>query len=469
MKNSNILLFIDWYIENRESKGSNYLAKSYGNDKELFTRKITEYSEEFAKEFGFNPFDKSYQETTEVFIENIQNCLKNKDSNFSVFNKKNGNGIPNAILGSKNYLRFLKELLLDTDCEVLDAILIMPHRKDFILWLNEEEGYSIGSSRDYASYVSSANKKILKDHLKGQDLFARIVICLETNNRNSLEDLLDLASSLVLKHSDDKSKSKFKNGLIQYKNFLLESMDSKDGDDVVNESFEEESVISTSNNSDLSNDILEELIFDKETLIQNFKFRMLTQDRIYGNVYFPVSFLKKLFYQEKESKAYFDSWILNQIEGIKLHVSENESVFFRDIESIKINSEAKVFVKFSSKEVRLYTEDGYGEKMKPIISKTLRNIAIDHIIPMKIILSSNIGNLKALKNITDCFVATKILKGSGKELLKSAKTAGNFILEEGIISKSDIENIKVDLEFVDKQIDLQLMDSRENLKKNKKR
>lgn len=98
--------FVDYLITN--ASGSNYFSKQFGSKKERLVDELKLYEDEYKKNFG-----------TELFIIdtlNITNQIKiikkniyDKTTEFSNFSENRFSDRPRAILGKKNYIRFLEE------------------------------------------------------------------------------------------------------------------------------------------------------------------------------------------------------------------------------------------------------------------------------------------------------------------------------------------------------------------------
>lgn len=115
MEQNLITEFIKWYIANREGKDRvNYIANNFGNDKNKFVDKITEYAEEFKKSFGYDLFDIKQGHVKEK-IKEIGEDVYKTDTSFFNYSLAICNHMPRALFGSKNYIAFLLTLPQHSD------------------------------------------------------------------------------------------------------------------------------------------------------------------------------------------------------------------------------------------------------------------------------------------------------------------------------------------------------------------
>lgn len=478
-----ITAFINWYTENNKSKKSNYLKNNFKNDPDFFHQKLEEISQEFYNDYQFDPFNIEIDKISNLDIENIKAKLEIKGDDFNNYNKKFGNGIPKALLGKNNYLAFLNEKIIEKE-DKNEQVAPFFLRKEFIKYLIKEEDFSAGSARDYASYVSSSLKYVLNDKLK-MNFFETIQNLFDSYDDFKLETLFETAIHLVKKHSDKTKANKYKVGLTEYKYFLYSCITSNYElfeylPEYLQKRIEEEKTEKTNLKASEENyygfeNIFEwEFIEDKkiifendlEQLRSNFNFRMITQDRLYGDVYFPVKLLKKIFFKEKTTKEIFNKFIYNQIDNIKIYNSDDEKfIYLKDIESLKIEENGDVYYTKNNTLYPIFTETAKEGVFTKMNSFALRNIAIDHVVPMKTILIEEKENLPGLLKLTNLLKDKGILK-SGKESSKLLNVIGNQIIEEEILSDLDILDLQKDLKFLETKLFLQLMCSKENLGKN---
>lgn len=378
-----------------------------------------------------------------------------------------------CLILSKPYGNMKKKLEAEyLDIDKADNVFFL--RKEFIDWLKKEETYTQGSANSYASYVASVNKNILAKHVKEGSFFSLVHTLVDQGNKAVIEDLFDPLISIILKEAAPAVVHKYKNGLIQYRNFLIVQLSEED---LIEEIEPLKAALSNvqENNTLVflkGVDYSHQLTYDKEALNKIFSFRMITQDRCYGNVFFPISFLKKLFYKNEAARNFFDEYIENQIDNILLH-TDGGTHKLSDIKSLAFEiagvyeGRVKVIYNDNSSSV-LCTKLGTGDEQEPITTTALRNIAIDHVFPMKIILEEQEADLPTLKRITQAFISSKHWKDNGKLKVKMIKNIGSDLLDKDLFNQTDIPTLKRELEHIQRFIKLQLMDARENLIKKAK-
>jgi hypothetical protein len=347
-------------------------------------------------------------------------------------------------------------------------------RAEYITWLRDEEGYTAGSANSYASYVSAANKSILTHYTNGR-FFEAIKDAAGQLNTDVIEEFIDSLTAIVINIAEPAVNAKYKNGLIQYRNFLISHLSNDEiVDDIepvhaVLEELKKDLIIPTTEAKVIYSSAL---VYDKDALKKIFFFRMVTQDRCYGQVYFVVSFLKKLFYQDASSRKFFDNYIHNQIDNIQLHTNAG-TIKLADIKSLTIgigeDDELKVSVTNTDDSVNmLHTRVGIGNELAPMSTGALKMMAIDHIFPMKLILEEQAEALPALKRITDAFKAAHNLKPHERIKNGMIKSTGKALLAASVFSPADVSQLKQEMNHIQKFIELQLMDGRENLLKKAK-
>ncbi len=205
--------------------------------------------------------------------------------------------------------------------------------------------------------------------------------------------------------------------------------------------------------------------YPSKDLMKNFKFRIITQDRFYGDIFFPISYIKRLMFEKNEGK-YFNHWLENQLNDITIFCL-NENHKFKDISelTIHVSKESKeVYVTVNNEQKLIYTPSSNDNKLIPFESKNLKNIAIDHVVSMKSILTDNLNFLPQLKLITFHLKAIAGDKASAKDY----KAAGSIFFNSLANKDIDVELLKIELDLIKSHTKFQLMDKIENIKKGAK-
>jgi hypothetical protein len=103
-----IVNFTDWYLECQEGKESNYCKDFCKGDREIFITALSEYAVEFAMAHGYNPFLVEKGDIT-PFLSKLKNDVYLDDNSFAAYSAGKSNHMPRALLGNRNYLKFLSE------------------------------------------------------------------------------------------------------------------------------------------------------------------------------------------------------------------------------------------------------------------------------------------------------------------------------------------------------------------------
>lgn len=340
----------------------------------------------------------------------------------------------------------------------------LPLKDEFIHWLEydsiNDKGKNISrdSAKSYVSYVTSVN-----NHLEWErKLFDRIEQLLENKEYGTIISLLDTALSEIntpgfdAKHQKaPKTISNWKSGLIGYIGFFENMTD--------NEGYCEDRNPPSSSEKGL----LHDLALSYTDVKKRFVFRMVTQDRFYGEIYYPIGLLKRLFAQSAES-MFFKKMIDEQIDNIIIHLPNASTIPFKNIVKINIQIEGEeqglyIVDKKGSKQP-IYTPDAEEKKTYRFDKPHLDLIAIDHVIPMKEIMIKHKESLPGFRKLTKAFQ-----KAAGSHAKPSDyKASITKVLESYDCSAEEMNQLKAELELIHREIKLQLMDKKENGKKSAK-
>ncbi|MDR1368558.1 MAG: hypothetical protein LBJ72_00325 [Dysgonamonadaceae bacterium] len=200
--------------------------------------------------------------------------------------------------------------------------------------------------------------------------------------------------------------------------------------------------------------------YGREELRKNFAFRLITQDRYYEFLYFPVSVLKKLFYYH-DRRAFFNNWIDRQIDNIAVYTGQSDKLLFKDVNTLDINDDGSVLI---NGKFRLHTPVAGKDAKEEISTNTLQNIVIDHVVPFGKVLFEWKEQLPALQVIHNVLENINNGRISNNEDLKNA---GNYLVSNVEFNSRELDNLEEDLNMILSEIQLQLMDRYENLYKKK--
>jgi hypothetical protein len=222
---------------------------------------------------------------------------------------------------------------------------------------------------------------------------------------------------------------------------------------------------------DISADILEEELsldtteYNLNFLYNNFKFRLTTQDRFYESLNFPISLLERLF-KKFDDSTFFEDWIHEHIFNIKFH-TEKKTFLFSEIKLIEIDGAGVVKLTDNhNKTFELVNKRDNGEIVELRVNE-LRDLAIDHIVPFNEFYLKNKNRFIVLQKIHNALLKINndnFIKKRGGEFTE----AKNIYLEGFTFKEETINELKSELNFITENVELQMMQRLENLRKNRK-
>jgi hypothetical protein len=331
-------------------------------------------------------------------------------------------------------------------------------RTEFDKWLNSlESGRIKESDKSYVSYLSG----FFNDYAHELPNEGELEALHKEANVDNINDAFDRMYSLIYHEKNRENarcpKKTLENrqvALRQYHHFFLSSIKLSDDDGII---------INKASNS-LSP--IEPLTLEKDEIVNKYVLRLMTQDRPYGDVYFPISVLKKLFYYNSE-RDFFDHWIKKQINDINVF-TEKYTLKLSEIESISILQDGSVQCKTKDEIFDLYTKTASGDARFKVYIRTFSQLELDHIKPMREILEMK--NEKGETLFPVLYDITTRFRKKSKSITnrKEIGSVGKSLLKEGIINKDDIPGLKKDLELIRQNIYLQLMGKGEHVKKGDK-
>lgn len=358
-------------------------------------------------------------------------------------------------------------------------------QKDFIQWLVNTGGLKITAAESYCDYIS-ATDRTLDIYKKGSDEKSHLCAVLETEvfNGNS-ERMVEIVDEVIDKLSENGIETKlnkslkyiknWKSALYKYKEFLNDYIDAEievvtDEETLVNDEVIKEAVDLVSGKSSGewqigkqvkgSGMLEQDQIFthSQDDLYKCFSFRIITQDRLYNELFYPISFIKRLFYLKGE-KQFMNTWIRELLNKVTIHVTDGV-VRLDQISRLEISNN-RVQVESNDGLLMAFTKESDNKRLVPFAVNTLTRITLDHEKSLKNIMLENLSNLQVFKEITAA------LKGymKRKTTLKKYKKACNLALESDFINLIDINRLKVEMNLISSLTHLQFMDGVENTRK----
>ena len=224
--------------------------------------------------------------------------------------------------------------------------------------------------------------------------------------------------------------------------------------------------------------------YDYLTLENNFRFRLITQNRISAgkDVFFPISIIQCLFsLSEKTLKTgsvgkgeykWFNRWIDNCIAEIKVQTDRGTFIM------AELSEYDTFIINTTTKEVTVTLQDGQTARMltptedesalpRFMEVEQLRNIHIDHTPLISNVLSDNISELPAMVKLTQ--IIRKVAETAKLSLVVSNfSTIKNELIknEEDVIEMLKmLPELKNELELIRSKSTLCLMDAKYNLRK----
>lgn len=119
--------FVDWFI-NLDGLKHNYFSHSFGSNRVKLIEQLTRYEEVYSKQFDNSIFEITIDDF-EYFIQELDSNLYLNSGPFYSFSEKISYHMPRAILGRKNYIKFLKELLLKSKIAIAKSPKVAPINK----------------------------------------------------------------------------------------------------------------------------------------------------------------------------------------------------------------------------------------------------------------------------------------------------------------------------------------------------
>jgi hypothetical protein len=337
--------------------------------------------------------------------------------------------------------------------------------QEFINWLIEATAISNDSAKSYGSYLQSAFQKLnAKSQISGKQehlYFEQIKATVQAGNEELTKDTILALFQYLCKNGIEEelqySKKYIQNwrsALMQYGEFLIEWI-AENTTDEIQDNVENELAFVVDNEI-ATGDVV---TFDKNNLYKIFTLRLLSQDRFYNDVYFPISLIKKVFYKRKQKKA-FDACINTMLDHTKIFYKDGYYLL-KDISQLYFR-EGKVYVSCKNKDYSVYTKMADNVTVVPIVTQELRRIVLDHEKPMLTIMTEKQSDLTVFGEITTAI--KKYTKGKKIDRTVLAKISKKLFLD-GFTDQIELEALEKEFNHICTDTSLQLMDTKQNASK----
>lgn len=357
-------------------------------------------------------------------------------------------------------------------------------RSEFIDWMVTVAKFPLASAKSYCSYVAAADKTfIINNEGKNNEtnLFKLLDVLVYNQDDFGMDNTI---ISIINELSKDKievelekplsSIQKWKSGLLQYREFLYYYIESNiennetDVDDSENINsvadlkydFRDQTGMITlfPDDEEINIDETANYKYSKNDLYKIFSFRIITQDRFYDAIFYPISFIKRFLYLKGE-KQFLDNWVNRLLDNVQIHLHD-KSIQLSTISDLEIKN-GNIYVKSNGFSEMAFTKLADNKTVVPFEIQLLKKVALDHEKPLLHIMTENMEALQVFQSITK--ELKKHLRGTinRKKLMKS----NNRVLKSEFLDTLNVEHLKKEMELIAMQTRLQLMDSRHNLAK----
>lgn len=331
-------------------------------------------------------------------------------------------------------------------------------------WLIQE-GLNERSANSYLSYIKRLDKDLFPE-IMDEDFFMLLKEFLEKSPEKAIE-LMERVQSAIRQERKKKNpvmpQKTFDNchsafvKYMEFVNLLIDADIRKQTEEYKDEEISEVPQLEDGH-----------VLFDYNVLLSKFRWRLATQDRLTGNdekVFYPIRLLQRIFSVNDEDKKFMDDWFTRSLYYIDVLTDEGKFKF-QDIGTIDIdtnNGKVSIIMDDGSS-ATLLTRTANGE-IVPMNVKSLPDISIDHSPAIHHILLDKADKLTGLAKLTAVikdYIKTNKIEQS--ECSASVLCSDIFKQKERELVAL-VPELKQDLVLIQNYINLELMDRRENTRK----
>ena len=315
----------------------------------------------------------------------------------------------------------------------------------FHKWLLDEAELKPNSADQYKGYIKKLCAVV--DKVFGPGWFGSLALDYE---RNLSEQKLNLCSAFIesqvrnCPRENKKSWNDWRSAFHQFEEFLLDITDSW------NHEGQNRTVVTT---------------YTHEELCRVFLGRLKTQSRYYPrfNILFPTRLLTKIFKSCRREANAWINWLKSDIENMHILRDGHNFEVVSDIRKLEILNDGTVVVtKRDGSYFEMMTRRANGVVVKEFVTRGLRDVSIDHVVPLENILRQNRNRLSGFRRLTELFSDFKVESGENLDPRAERKWVNAFFDQyRGELDTDDMRAlIKHDLEIL--ELEFELMDTREN-------
>ena len=201
-------------------------------------------------------------------------------------------------------------------------------------------------------------------------------------------------------------------------------------------------------------------------LARAFMGRLKTQSRYYPRfkLLFPPRLLTKIFKHCKRN-AWIE-WLKNDLVDMRILSQNTSPVSFSDIKKFEFCEDGTVAVtRNDGMSFKMMTHTAEGGIMEECAKRGLRDVSIDHVVPLETILRRNKDRLKGLSELTSLFVEFSKNVNANIDPRAEREWVNEFFDRYREHLDTDSMRTKIEQDLAILELEYELMDTRENSKK----
>ena len=324
-------------------------------------------------------------------------------------------------------------------------------QREFTEFLPKNGVKSIDS---YVNYVNNADKQFR------HRLFELVENIYNAKSLDALDELREIGEELF-EIIEVTSKTHYRAGFMKYLDFIEEEI--AFSKKITHGSISFDNIKEITPKIEI-NEIDNSICYDYRKVRNILYGRLTTQNRYNnkGKIIFPIRFIRLLFGKKGEEKSFIEI-IKNQRDNIIYYVG-NTPKKVKDIKELKILKNGIVLI--NQEEVNTKTDTGELVQLKVNKRENLKEIVIDHILPISSILES----LTTEEYPQFSLITNEFRKRSKNDLNDDIINLLSplIIKDDTFVSKINFNELKKEFEKINDRMELQLMHSTYNSRKGAK-